>query len=393
MKNITLFVALSSFFIGTAQDDLIKSVAGNHSENAGFKFTTGINLERTDVKDQGSSGTCWSYAGASFIESEMKRMGKKPIDLAEIFTARNCYIEKAKQYVRMHGNLDYGQGGELHDVINMYAKYGAVPQNIYTGLNYGTTRNDFGELHAILKGFLQGMLKNGEKKNKLTPNWLPAFTATIDAYLGAVPESFMHEGKKYTPQSFAKERVGINPADYIEMVSYADQPKYQNVFMAVPDNWSFDYAYNIAMTDLTKTIDNALKKGYTVAWAADVSERYFSWKNGVAFVPEKEVSEMSNEEALYLFSNPPTAERTITPEMRQRDFDNYQTTDDHAMHIVGLAKDQNGREYYIVKNSWGLRNDYEGYLYVTKAFVEFKTTAIMLHKGGVPNDVLKGWKK
>ena len=275
----------------------------------------------------------------------------------------------------------------------MYAKYGAVPQNIYTGLNYGTTRNDFGELHAILKGFLEGMLKNGEKKNKLTPNWLPAFTATIDAYLGAVPESFMYEGKKYTPQSFAKERVGINPADYIEMVSYADQPKYQNVFMAVPDNWSFDHAYNIAMTDLTKTIDNALKKGYTVAWAADVSERYFSWKNGVAFVPEKEVSEMSNEEALYLFSNPPTAERTITPEMRQRDFDNYQTTDDHAMHIVGLAKDQNGREYYIVKNSWGLRNDYEGYLYVTKAFVEFKTTAIMLHKGGVPNDILKGWKK
>ena len=234
------------------------------------------------------------------------------------------------------------------------------------------------------------MIRNGEKKKKLTPKWLPAFTATIDAYLGAVPESFMYEGKKYTPQSFAKERVGINPADYIEMVSYADQPLYKNVFMAVPDNWSFDYAYNIAMTDLTKTIDNALKKGYTVAWAADVSERYFSWKNGVAFVPEKEVSEMSNEEALYLFSNPPTAERTITPEMRQRDFDNYQTTDDHAMHIVGLAKDQNGREYYIVKNSWGLRNDYEGYLYVTKAFVEFKTTAIMLHKGGVPKEVLSG---
>ncbi|GJH40508.1 aminopeptidase [Capnocytophaga sp. HP1101] len=389
MKNIALFVALSSFFVGTAQDDLIKSVAANHSENAGFQFTTVINLERTDVKDQGSSGTCWSYAGASFLESEMSRMGKKPIDLAEIFTARNTYIEKAKQYVRMHGYLDYGQGGELHDVINMYAKYGAVPQYVYTGLNYGTNRNDFGELHGILKGFLEGLVKR-EKVKKLTPNWLPAFTATIDAYLGTVPESFMYEGKKYTPQTFAKERVGINPADYIEMVSYADQPVYQNVFMAVPDNWSYDHAYNIAMTDITKTIDNALKKGYTIAWAADVSERYFSWKNGVAFVPEKDPAEMTQDEIARLFSNTPAAERTITPEMRQRDFDNYQTTDDHAMHIVGLAKDQKGREYYIVKNSWGLRNDYQGYLYVTKAFVQFKTTALMLHKGGVPSDILKG---
>ena len=392
MKNITLFVALSSFFFATAQDDLIKSVAGNHSNNAGFKFTTVINLERTDVKDQGSSGTCWSYAGASFLESEMIRMGKKPIDLAEIFTARNIYIEKAKQYVRMHGYLDYGQGGELHDVINSYAKYGAVPQQVYSGLQYGSNRNDFSELHPILKGFLEGLVKR-EKVKKLTPNWLTAFTATIDAYLGAAPESFTYEGKKYSPLSFAKERVGINPDDYIEMVSYNDQPLYKNVFMAVPDNWSYDHAYNIAMTDITKTIDNALQKGYTVAWASDVSERYFSWQNGVAFVPEKDVNTMSYEESISLFSNPPTDELTITPEMRQRDFDNYQTTDDHAMHIVGLAKDQNNREYYIVKNSWGTRNDYQGYLYVTKAFVQFKTTAIMLHKGGVPAEILKNWKK
>ena len=204
-----------------------------------------------------------------------------------------------------------------------------------------------------------------------------------------MPESFIYEGKKYTPQSFAKERVGITPSDYIEMVSYADQPLYKNVFMAVPDNWSFDYASNIAMTDITKVIDNALKKGFTVAWAADVSERYFSWKNGVAFVPEKEVSEMTAEEASHLFTTPPTAERVITPEMRQRDFDNYQTTDDHAMHIVGLAKDQTGKEYYIVKNSWGVWNDQQGYLYVSKAFVEFKTTAIMLHKDGVPKGILR----
>ena len=393
MKKLTLFAAFAALsFSVSAQDDLINAVAANRSNNAGFKFTTVINLERSDVKDQGSSGTCWSYAGASFLESEMIRMGKKPIDLAEIFTARNIYIEKAKQYVRMHGYLDYGQGGELHDVINSYAKYGAVPQQVYSGLQYGSNRNDFSELHPILKGFLEGLVKR-EKVKKLTPNWLTAFTATIDAYLGAAPESFTYEGKKYTPLSFAKERVGINPDDYIEMVSYNDQPLYKNVFMAVPDNWSYDHAYNIAMTDISKTIDNAHQKGYTVAWASDVSERYFSWQNGVAFVPEKDVNTMSYEESISLFSNPPTNELTITPEMRQRDFDNYQTTDDHAMHIVGLAKDQNNREYYIVKNSWGTRNDYQGYLYVTKAFVQFKTTAIMLHKGGVPAEILKNWKK
>ncbi|MDO4230073.1 MAG: C1 family peptidase [Capnocytophaga sp.] len=392
MRKIALFFAVSSFFWVSAQDNLIKAVAGNQSENAGFKFTPLINLERMEVKDQGSSGTCWSYAGASFLESEMSRMGKKSVDLAEIYTARNTYIEKAKQYVRFHGNLDYGEGGELHDVINMYAKYGAVPQYIYSGLNYGTSRNDFSEMHAVLKGFLQGLVKRDDIK-KLTPNWEKAFTAAIDAYLGQIPETFLHAGKKYTPQTFAKEVVGINPEHYVEMISYEDQPKYKNVLMAVPDNWSFDQAYNVQMTDFVKVIDNALKKGFTVAWASDVSERYFSWKNGVAFVPEKEWTEMTADEQKNLFNNPPTTERTITAEMRQKAFDNYETTDDHAMHIVGLAKDQNGREYYIVKNSWGVSNDQQGYLYVTKAFVTYKTTAIMLHKDGVPTDILKNWKK
>ncbi|MFK8283905.1 aminopeptidase C [Capnocytophaga canis] len=392
MKKIALFFAVGSFFGATAQDNLIRAVAGNQSENAGFKFTPVINLERMEVKDQGSSGTCWSYAGASFLESEMSRMGKKPVDLAEIYTARNTYIEKAKQYVRFHGNLDYGDGGELHDIINMYAKYGAVPQYIYSGLNYGTSRNDFSEMQAVLKGFLEGLVKR-EKIKKLTPNWEKAFTAAIDAYLGQVPETFLHAGKKYTPQTFAKEVVGINPDHYVEMISYEDQPKYKNVLMAVPDNWSFDQAYNVQMADFVKVIDNALKKGFTVAWASDVSERYFSWRNGVAFVPEKDLDQMTLDEQKMLFNAPPTQERTITAEMRQKAFDNYETTDDHAMHIVGLAKDQNGREYYIVKNSWGVNNDHQGYLYVTKAFVTYKTTAIMLHKDGVPADILKNWKK
>lgn len=388
MKKLFLSIILVASSVVTAQDNLINALEGNRTTNAQFQFTPVINLEATSVKNQGSSGTCWSYTGASFLESEMIRMGKQPVDLAEIFTARNTYIEKAKQYVRLHGNLDYGDGGELHDIINMYAKYGAVPQNVYTGLNYGTTINNFNEMQSALKGFLEGLVKR-EKIKKLTPNWEKAFTAALDAYLGEVPESFFYNNKRYTPQTFAKEVVGINPADYIEMLSYEHEPKYQNVLMAVPDNWSFDWAFNVEMTDFTKVIDNALKKGYSVMWAADVSEKYFSWRNGVAFVPEKEWDEMTPFEQRTLFGVPPTSERVITPEMRQTAFDNYETTDDHAMHIVGIAKDQNGREYYIVKNSWGVSNDYKGYLYVTKAYVTFKTTAIMLHKGGVPADILK----
>lgn len=392
MKKIFLTLAIGVSAYCTAQDNLINAVSANQSQNAGFKFTPVINLERMEVKDQGSSGTCWSYAGASFLESEMIRMGKQPVDLSEIFTARNTYVEKAKQYVRMHGNLDYGDGGELHDIINIYAQYGAVPQTVYTGLNYGTNRNDFSEMQAALKGFLEGLVKR-EKIKKLTPNWVKAFTAALDAYLGNIPEAFFYNNRKYTPISFAKEVVGINPEDYVEMLSYEHQPKYKNVLMAVPDNWSFDHAYNVQMTDFTKIIDFALQKGYSVAWAADVTEPYFSWRNGVAFVPEKEVEQMTSEEKNNLFNLPPTSERKITPEMRQLAFDNYETTDDHAMHIVGLAKDQNGREYYIVKNSWGTRNDFEGYLYVTKAYVTYKTTAILLHRGGIPNDILKNYKK
>ncbi|MCT7903854.1 Aminopeptidase C [Candidatus Ornithobacterium hominis] len=392
MKKILLTLAMSTLTYGIAQDNLISAVAQNQTENAGFVFTPVINLERMEVKDQGSSGTCWSYAGASFLESEMVRMGKPPVDLSEIFTARNTYVEKAKQYVRMHGNLDYGDGGELHDIINIYAKYGIVPQYIYSGLNYGTERNDFAEMQSALKGFLEGLVKR-EQIKKLTPNWESAFKAALDAYLGKVPETFMYNNKKYSPKSFAKEVVGINPDDYIEMLSYEHEPKYTNVFMAVPDNWSFDHAYNVEMTDFVKTIDNALKKGYTVAWAADVSEPYFSWRNGVAYVPEQNTDKLSQEERSNLFKNPPTKEREITPAMRQLAFDNYETTDDHAMHIVGLAKDQNGREYYIVKNSWGVNNDYDGYLYVTKAYVAYKTTAILLNKGGVPSSILKNYRK
>lgn len=369
-----------------AQDDLVKKLDANKSDSAKkkFIFTPILNVECTDVKNQGSSGTCWSYSTNSFLESEMIRMGKKSVDIAEIYTARCVYKDKADTYVRMHGDASWGDGGACHDVINMYRKYGAIPQKVYTGLNYGTTKNKFGEMQAILKGMLDAVVSN--KNGKLTPNWKIAFDAVLDAYLGVVPKTFMYKGTEYTPRTFADEVVGINPDDYIELSSFTNQPYYEQTMLMVPDNWSYDKVYNVKMHDITDIIDNALTKGYSIAWATDVSEKYFSWKNGVAYVPEKEFEDMEEKEQKAIFDGP-KPERKITSKMRQAAFDDYATTDDHGMQIVGTAKDQTGREYYMVKNSWGTKNDYKGFLYVTKAYVQYKTTAFLLHKKGIPKEL------
>lgn len=386
MKKLIMLVAAALPLLASAQDDLVKKLDNNKSDSAkkAFRFTNVIDIENTPVKNQASSGTCWSYSTNSYLESEMIRMGKKPVQLSQIFTAHCVYKDKAISYVRMHGDFSWGDGGECHDVINMYAKYGAMPQEMYTGLQYGTSKNKFGEMQAVLKGMLDAIVKN--PNGRLTTSWNKAFNAVLDAYLGPIPESFTWQGKIYTPRSFADQVVGINPADYVELSSFSDQPYYKKVPFLVQDNWTMQKVYNVKMNDITDIIDNALKNGYTVAWATDVSEKYFSWKNGVAFVPEKDWEDMEEDEQKALFNGPKT-ERTITPEIRQRAFDNYETTDDHGMHIVGLAKDQNGKEYYIVKNSWGDKNDYKGYIYVSKAYVQYKTTAFLLHKNAIPTAI------
>ena len=387
----SLFVA-ATFFAGVnvnfAQDILVNSLKINASEKSkeSFKFTDIINLANTSVKNQGSSGTCWSYSTNSYLESEMIRMGKQPVELAQIFSARNAYIEKGRNYVRMHGAVTLGDGGALHDVINMYSKYGALPQEIYTGLNYGTSKNKFAEMSAFTEAILAAAVKN--PNGELTPNWEKALTAVIDSYLGEVPKTFTYKGKSYSPQTFAKEVVGINPSEYVEMSSFTDSPYYTKTMLMVPDNWSFDQIYNVKMNDMTDIIDHALKNGFTVAWATDVSEKSFSWKNGIAYVPTKRAEDMTAEEKEDMF-NGPKPEMEITPELRQKAFDNYQTTDDHGMHIIGLAKDQTGKEYYVVKNSWGATNDYKGYLYESKNFLKYKTTAFMVNKAGLPAEIAK----
>lgn len=392
MKKIVFSLSILAFSISMqAQDNLVNSLKANASDSskAKYKFTEVINLENSPVKNQGSSGTCWSYSGNSFLESEMMKTGKEFVDISEIYTARCAYIERAKNYVRMHGNIGWGDGAELHDVVNIYKKYGAVPYEVYTGLNYGTTKNKFGEMQAALEGFLKGIVEN--KNGRLTKNWLPAFTAALDSYLGKVPETFTWKGKKYTPQSFADEVVGVDGDNYMEFSSFTYAPFYAPTLLMVPDNWSLQSVYNLPLDEMTDMVDNALDQGYTVAWATDVSEKYFSWKNGVAIVPEKELEDMNADELKTMFDGPKT-ERTISAGTREDAFDNYTTTDDHGMHIVGLATDQNGKEYYMVKNSWGDANDYKGYLYVSKAFFKYKTTAVLVNKNAIPAATMRKLK-
>lgn len=379
-------IALLSGSQVMAQDDLINKVKSNQSANSKdhFTFTDVINLENTSVKDQGSSGTCWSYSGNSFIESEMIRMGKKPVELAQIFTARNAYIEKGKMYVRMHGAVTLGEGGAFHDVMNMYKKYGTVPRSVYSGLQEGQTRNNMKEMSGMIESVLASVIKN----EKLSPNWEKAYTSVIDTYLGEAPTEFTYEGKKYTPKTFADKVVGINPDDYVEVSAFTEYPLYSKFTLLVPDNWAFDQVWNVKTDELVEIVDNALKNGYTVAWGGDVSEKGFSWKNGVAYVPEKDFADMTVDERTTMF-NGPKPEKKVNDADRQKAFDNYETTDDHGMHIVGIAKDQNGKEYYIVKNSWGLSNDYKGYMYMTKEFMKYKATDIMVHKNALPKAIAR----
>lgn len=371
-----------------AQVDLINKVKDNGSDKAGFEFTTVIDLEATNVRNQGRSGTCWSYATTGFVESEMIRMGKDSINISEMYTVRNVYYDKALKYVRLHGYLNFAQGGALPDVMYVISRYGALPQEEYEGLDYGTDINNHGELEGVLKSMLDEVIAN--KNGQLTPVWKEAIDATLDAYLGEIPEEFKYKGKTYTPRTFADEVVGINPDDYVQLTSFTHHPMNSEVMIQVPDNWAWGKAYNVELDDMMGALDNALEAGYSVAWATDVSEKGFSLRNGVAVVPATDYSDMSSEERATMFDGP-KPEKEITQENRQEAYDNYETTDDHGMLITGTVKDQEGNIYYIVKNSWGPRaNDFRpGYINASRAFVAYKSISIMMHKDALPKGLRK----
>lgn len=392
-KPFFLFAFLGAFSLTTwAQVDLINKVADNGSDSvAGFEFELLIDLEATPVKNQGRSGTCWSYATTGFLESELLRRGKPAIDLAEMFTVRMVYRDKAEKYVRLHGHLNFAQGGALPDVLYVLRHYGALPQEVYPGLNYGTEVNNHGELEAVLKAYLDQVIKN--ENGHLSSSWIQGLEGILDAYLGPIPTTFAWEGKSYTPRSFADDYLGLKADDYLQLSSLLHHPLYEQFIIQVPDNWAWGTCYNVALDEMMAAIDHSLAEGYTVSWATDVSEAGFSLKNGLALVVPENWSEWSKEEREAFFNGSGT-EPEISPAMRQAAYDNYRTTDDHGMQITGKAKDQRGRVFYLVKNSWGEReNEHRpGYLYVSEAFVRYKTIGILLHRKAVPKPLQKKLK-
>lgn len=393
LRNLLLAGLLLISFIVSAQEE--------KKEEKSYQFTVVKEIPCTPVKDQYRSGTCWSFSGLGFLEAEMLRLGKPAVDLSEMFVVYHSYSDKAVKYVRLHGSLNFGGGGAFHDVTNVIKENGIVPDEVYNGLNYGEEKHVHGELDRILLDQAKAIVENPNKK--LTTAWHDAINGTLDTYLGKLPEKFNYQGKEYTPQSFAKDFVGLNLEDFVEITSFSHHPFYSKFIIEVPDNWSWDQVYNVPLNELDEIIDNAINTGYTVAWAADVSEKGFSTsQKGVAVLPmvdkanmtdaeinkwEKQTEKERNED-LYKLAKP-GLEKVITQEIRQIDFDNYQTTDDHGMVIVGTAKDQNGTPYYKVKNSWGKYNDYDGYFFASKPYVMCKTTSIMVHKDAIPKNIRK----
>ncbi len=364
-----------------------------------YQFTMEKQVPVTSVKDQYRAGTCWSFSGIGFVEAELLRKGKGEYDLADLFIVRKAYEAKAEKYIRMHGETNFGGGGAFHDVFYVMENYGIVPEEQYRGLEYGEDNHVHGELDAVLKAYVDAVLKN--KNKKLSTAWFKGLQGILDAYLGEVPEHFTYNEKKYTPKSFAKE-LDFNRNDYINFTSYTHHPFYKSFILEIPDNWLWGESYNLPIEDLITVMDNAISNGYSIAWGADVSEKGFKWSKGVAIVPAddrpdldglerakwEELSTKEKNELLYSFEKP-LKEKDITQEMRQVAFDNYQTTDDHGMLISGIAKDQNGVKYYYVKNSWNTNNIYDGYFYASESFVKYKTMNIVVHKSAIPKDILK----
>lgn len=354
-----------------------------NSQGTGYVFTMKKDLACTPVKNQNATSTCWCFSGISLFESELLRMGKKTYDLSEMYIVRHTYEKKAEMYARMHGSSNLAGGGEYGDLIIGSLETGLVPENAYPGLNYGETKHNHGEMDGVLKGYMDVLVK----APKLTTAWFAGFNGILDAYLGKMPATFTNEDKSYTPSSFMKE-LGLNPNDYILLTSFSHHPFYKQFPLELPDNWAAGLFYNLPLDELMQVIDNAVNAGYTVGWASDMSDKGFSMKEGVAIVPLKNWNEMTREEADDAFTGP-HPEKVITQELRQKEFDNYSTTDDHGMHIVGLSTDQAGTPYYKVKNSWGVTGKYDGFLYVSKPFVALKTTNIMVHKNAIPVAIAK----
>ena len=372
------------------------ALSASAQDSPQYEFTTVKENPITSVKNQYRSGTCWCFSALSFIESEIIRTKGETVDLSEMFVVGKSYRDRAVKYVRLDGHLNFAAGSSFGDVLHVINDYGIVPQEAMPGMNYGTELPEQAELDAALKGYVEAIAKNPNRK--LTTAWINGFDGIVGAYLGEYPATFTVDSKEYTPESY-RDNLGINANDYVNISSFTHHPFYSQFIIEVPDNWRWDTAYNLPMDEMMEVMYNAIEKGYTIAWGSDVSEKGFT-RNGIAVMPvekkkaaagsdqEKWVGKAAEEKAEEAKSELPE-EMVITQELRQDGYDRKTTTDDHGMHIYGIAKDQNGTKYFMVKNSWGETGKYKGIWYASDAFVRYKTLNIVVHKDALPKNIAK----
>lgn len=399
-KTINILFCLGITFFTFSQYGY--SEPKKNSKESSYEFKKVVHLDATPVQSQGYTGTCWSFSALSFFESELIRKGNlEPELLSEMYIVRKAYESKAEKYIRMDGKINFSEGGAFHDIPYVIRNYGIVPLKVYSGLNYGSDRHNHSEMFSLLDGAIQGLLGHLNSRNvkSLTPAWKNALNGILDSYLGDDVSEFELEGKKYTPKSYAAE-IGLNMDDYVSLTSFTNHGVNEECMLAIPDNWAWGKSYNVELNDLMEVCVHALKNGYSLAWGADVSEKGFSFSNGLAINPKdpktisvsgrdnKNFSDAGSKKKSNAFMSP-VEEIDVTPEIRQEGYENKTTTDDHGMHIVGLYKDQNDKRYFLVKNSWGTANYPEGFLYVSESYFKWKTINIYLHKDGLSKSMKK----
>ncbi|MCI6251047.1 MAG: C1 family peptidase [Alloprevotella sp.] len=378
--------------------------ADSVSSNDSLVFTTVIANPVTPIKNQNNSGTCWSYSALAFLESEVikKDPKKKDIDLCESFLVSKTYTDRADRNVRTHGDASFSQGGSFYDAIFCMDRYGLIPEGLmpYPNTLYGDSLFNFTAFFPPMEAYIHAISKSDAKK--INPIWKKNVQSMLDGYFGECPTEFTYKGVKYTPKSFVKDYLKLDPNDYVSLTSYTHHPFYSSFILEIQDNWRWASSYNLPLDEFMRVMDEAVKNGWTFAWGADVSEEGFSRRTGknrcVATVPDTKAtagvgsdqSRWTGEKAGAKISQADAAgEKVITQEMRQEGYDNWTTTDDHGMQIYGIAKDQTGKEYFMMKNSWGEYGPYKGFWYVSKPYVAYKTMNIVINKNAIPKDIRK----
>lgn len=386
-KSIISLVLIVSYIGGFAQKD-----------TTGFVFTTIKENKITSVKNQNRSSTCWAYSALGFLEAELLRLNKGDHDFSEMFVVYHTMLDRAVNYVRLHGDASFSPGGSFYDVLYCWRHYGIVPDKAMpAGVMYGDTLANHSDLDAAAKAYVDVIAKS--TASKISPLWRRPLEAIYETYLGKLPQEFTYKGKKYTPRSFA-DSFGLNMDDYVSLTSYSHHPFYEAFAIEIQDNWRGAKSYNLPIDELMQVMRNAVNTGYTIAWGSDVSEEGFT-RNGIAVMPDvKKGAELTGSDMAHWLglskadrraelTSRPLPEMTVTQQMRQEAYDNWETTDDHGMLIYGLAKDQNGKQYFMVKNSWGQSGKYKGFWYASEAFVAYKTMNIVVHKNAIPKEILK----